>query len=72
MFLKTIGLNLSICTFPTELRKQLERKEAVALLKELGIEHLIPPSSVLIQQRTPDNYQLRLEGDTTINLLRYS
>jgi len=41
----------------------LERKEAVALLKELGAEHLIQPSSVLIRQNTPDNYQLRIKGD---------
>ena len=41
----------------------LERKETVALLKELGTEHLIQPSSVLIKQRTPDGYQLEIKGN---------
>jgi hypothetical protein len=41
----------------------LDRKEAVALLKELGIEHLIQPTFVLIKQRTPDSYQLEIKGD---------
>ena len=41
----------------------LDRKEAVALLKELGTDHLIQPSLVLIKQRTPDSYQLTIKGD---------
>jgi len=41
----------------------LDRREAVSLLKELGTEHLIQPSSVLIKQRTPNCYQLMIKGD---------
>jgi hypothetical protein len=41
----------------------LERKEAVALLKELGTELLLQPSFVLIKQRTPDSYQLEIKAD---------
>jgi len=31
-------------------------------LKELGIEHLIQPSLVLIEQRKPDRFQLQING----------
>lgn len=41
----------------------MERKEAVALLKELGAEQLIQPSLVIIEQRKPDSYQLRMKGE---------
>ena len=41
----------------------MKRTEAVALLKELGAEQLIQPSSVLIEQRSSDGYQLRIKGD---------
>jgi hypothetical protein len=41
----------------------MKRYEAVALLKELGAEHLLQPTSVLIEQRTPDKYQLCIKGD---------
>ncbi|MGA2681227.1 MAG: hypothetical protein ABSF44_05435 [Candidatus Bathyarchaeia archaeon] len=41
----------------------MDRKEAVALLKELGTEHLIQPTFVLIKQRTPDSHQLQIKGD---------
>ena len=41
----------------------MDRREAVALLKELGTEHLIQPSLVLIKQRTPDSYQLEIKGN---------
>jgi len=41
----------------------LERKEAVALLRELGAEHLIQPSFVILKQRTPNSYQLQIKGD---------
>jgi hypothetical protein len=43
--------------------QRMKRVEAVALLKELSAEHLIQPSSVLIEQRKPDSYQLCLKGD---------
>lgn len=41
----------------------MKRTEAVALLKELGGEQLIQPSLVLIEQRSPDNYQLQIKGN---------
>ncbi|MGA3290954.1 MAG: hypothetical protein ABSD42_12025 [Candidatus Bathyarchaeia archaeon] len=41
----------------------MKREEAVALLKELGAEHLIQPFLVLIEQRSPDRYQLQIKGN---------
>ena len=41
----------------------MERKEAVALLKELGNGELFQPSMVLIEQRKPERFQLRIKGD---------
>jgi hypothetical protein len=41
----------------------VKRTEAVALLKELGSEQLIQPSWVLVEQKCPDSYQLRIKGD---------
>ena len=40
----------------------MKRHEAVALLKELSSEHLLQPSLVLIEQRTPDRFQLCVKG----------
>jgi hypothetical protein len=48
---------------PDGLGEQLERKEAITLLKELGKEHLIQPSLVLIRQITLNSYQLEIKGD---------
>ncbi|MGO8807109.1 MAG: hypothetical protein ACLQO7_11000 [Candidatus Bathyarchaeia archaeon] len=41
----------------------MDRKEAVALLKEIGIEQLIQPSLVLVEKRKPDSYQLKIKGN---------
>ncbi len=41
----------------------MDRKEAVALLKELSVECLVLPSLVLIEKRKADSYQLRIKGD---------
>lgn len=41
----------------------MQRKEAVALLKELADKELIQPFMVVIQQRTPDNCQLKIKGN---------
>ena len=41
----------------------MERAEVVALLKELGVGLLIQPTMVMIEQRKPDHYQLRLQGN---------
>ena len=40
----------------------MKRAEAVALLKELVAEQLIQPSLVLLEQRSPDRYQLQIKG----------
>ena len=40
----------------------MKRAEAVALLKELGAEQLIQPFLVLIEQISPDRYQLQIKG----------
>ncbi len=45
----------------------MERAEAVALLKELGAGLLIQPTMVMIEQRTPDHYQLRIKGNYNRN-----
>jgi hypothetical protein len=41
----------------------MKRFEAVALLRELSAKSLVQPSSVLIEQRKPDSYQLCFKGD---------
>jgi len=41
----------------------MKRVEAVALLRELSAKSLVQPSSVLIEQRKPDSYQLCFKGD---------
>jgi hypothetical protein len=41
----------------------MKRTEAVGLLKELVTEQLIQPSLVLIEQRSPDGYQLQIKGN---------
>jgi len=40
----------------------LDRKEAIALLSELGINQLVNPNLVILEQRKLDNYQLRIKG----------
>ena len=41
---------------------QMQRYEAVALLKEMGAQNLIQPSLVLIEERKPDRYELQIKG----------
>ncbi len=41
----------------------MNRKEAIALLRELGANQLINPSSVILEQRIIDKYQLKIKGD---------
>ncbi|MGA2682855.1 MAG: hypothetical protein ABSF44_13765 [Candidatus Bathyarchaeia archaeon] len=41
----------------------MKRAEAIALLKELEAEHLLQPTAVLIEQRKPDNFQLKIKGN---------
>ena len=53
------------CTFSEDLGVSylLDRKEAVALVKESGNMELIQPTFVVIAHRTPDKLQLRIKGD---------
>lgn len=44
---------------------QLDRKEAIALLVELGTSQLVNPDFVILEMRTPDNYQLKIKGEYT-------
>jgi hypothetical protein len=48
----------------------MQRYEAVALLKELGAEHLIQPSLVLIEQRKPDSFGIQIKGSYDLELIR--
>ena len=41
----------------------MKRAEAIALLRELEAEHLIQPTAVLIEQRKPERFQLKIKGD---------
>ena len=47
----------------------MKRAEAVALLKELGEEHLIQPSLVSIEQRKPDSFELCIKGFYDLELI---
>ena len=41
----------------------IKRPEAVALVKELGITELIQPTFVIIHERCPDRFQLKIKGN---------
>jgi hypothetical protein len=41
----------------------VDRKEAAAILTELGANQLVNPNLVLIEQRSPDKNQLQIRGD---------
>ena len=41
----------------------MNRKEAVALFTELVAKGYVQPNLVLIEQRKPDKYQLKIKGD---------
>jgi hypothetical protein len=40
----------------------LDRKEAIALLVELGNSQLVSPDLVLLELRKPKSYQLKIKG----------
>jgi hypothetical protein len=44
----------------------LDRKEAIALLVELGSSQLVSPDLVILEQRKLDNYQLKIKGNYNI------
>ena len=48
----------------------IKRAEAVALLKELGEAELIQPSFVLLEIKSPDNYQLRIRGSYNLQEIK--
>jgi len=41
----------------------MNRREAIALLSELGANQLVNPSFVILEQRKTDKYQLKIKGD---------
>lgn len=41
----------------------LERKEAIALLGELGANQLITPNFVILELKSHDKYQLKIRGN---------
>ena len=41
----------------------MNRKEAIALLVELGTHQLVSPNFVILEQRKIDNYQLKIKGN---------
>jgi hypothetical protein len=47
----------------------MNRKQAVAVLRELGEAHLVLPSLVIIEQRAPDRYQLKIKGNYDFELI---
>jgi len=47
----------------------VNRKEAIAILSELGSNQLVNPKLVIIEQREPDNYGLQIRGDYNRQLI---
>jgi hypothetical protein len=47
----------------------MNRKEAIALLRELGANQLVNPNLVLLEQREPDRYRLQIRGDYNRQLI---
>jgi hypothetical protein len=43
--------------------KRMHRKEAIALLSELGANQLVNPNLVILEQSKPDNYKLKIKGN---------
>jgi len=41
----------------------MNRREAITLLSELGINQLVSPSLVILEQRKTDNFQLKIKGN---------
>ena len=41
----------------------MDRKEAIALLSELGANQFVNPNLVLLEKREPDRYRLQIRGD---------
>jgi hypothetical protein len=48
----------------------MKRSEAIALLKELGSEHLLQPSLVVIDQRKPNRFQLCVKGNYCLDEIK--
>ena len=44
----------------------LDRKEAIALLCELGVNQLVIPDLVILEQRKLDSYQLKIKGSYSL------
>lgn len=44
----------------------MNRKEAIALLVELGSNQLVNPDYVVLEEINPDIYQLKIKGNYTL------
>jgi hypothetical protein len=44
----------------------MNRKEAIALLNELGANQLVNPNFVILEQRKLDKYQLKIKGNYSL------
>ena len=44
----------------------MDRKEAIAILAELGSYQLVSPDFVILEQRNIGNYQLKIRGNYSL------
>jgi hypothetical protein len=44
----------------------VNRKEAIALLAELGLRELVNPDLVVLEERSPQEYRLKIKGTYNI------
>jgi hypothetical protein len=44
----------------------MNRKEAIALLSELGAKKLVSPDFVIVEERNSDTFQLKIKGSYNI------
>ena len=60
---KPLAKSYNWCTFIIKRGEIVKREEAAALLRELATKQFVQPQLVLIDQRTPNSYQLKIKGD---------
>ena len=48
----------------------MNRREALTLLSELGTNQLICPNFVTLEQRKPNNYQIKIRGTYDFHEIR--
>ena len=70
MYLSSVRNKLINPVRPYANGSNMQRYEAVSLLKELDAEHLVHPSMVLLEQRKPDRYELQIKGFYDLELIK--